>query len=102
MVRTDPEFGLASWQTIGSTRAFIRRSAVGIVMCLGPMNYPLNETYAALIPALLMGNVAIMKIPTVGGLSHLLTSKYRSSERSFAGSGSDPLAREKTTTLSRT
>jgi glyceraldehyde-3-phosphate dehydrogenase (NADP+) len=40
------------------------------------MNYPLNETYAALIPALLMGNVAIMKIPTVGGLSHLLTSKW--------------------------
>jgi hypothetical protein len=24
----------------------------------------------------LMGNVAIMKIPTVGGLSHLLTSKF--------------------------
>ncbi len=43
-------------------------------MCLGPMNYPFNETYVTLIPALLMGNVVIMKIPMVGGLSHLLTS----------------------------
>ncbi len=30
------------------------------------MNYPLNETYATLIPALLMGNVVLMKVPTVG------------------------------------
>ncbi|KAL3923904.1 MAG: hypothetical protein SGILL_001370 [Bacillariaceae sp.] len=66
------EFG-GSWQQIGSTMAFVRRAAVGIVLCLGPMNYPLNETYATLIPALLMGNVVVMKIPTVGGLVHLLT-----------------------------
>ena len=58
------------------TKAYVRRAAIGIVMCLGPMNYPLNETYATLIPALLMRNVAIMKIPTVGGLAHLLTSKW--------------------------
>ena len=78
----DPDYGGADagvgdgWQTIGSTRALVRRAAIGIIMCLGPMNYPLNETYATLIPALLMGNVAIMKIPTVGGLVHLLTSTY--------------------------
>lgn len=63
------------WESVGSTQAFIKRAAIGIIMCLGPMNYPLNETYATLIPALLMGNVCIMKVPTVGGLSHLLTSK---------------------------
>ncbi len=74
VLRTDSEYS-AGWQTIGSTKAFVRRAAIGIIMCLGPMNYPLNETYATLIPALLMGNVAIMKIPTVGGLAHLLTSK---------------------------
>ena len=68
----DDEFS-GSWQHIGSTMAFVRRAAVGIVLCLGPMNYPLNETYATLIPALLMGNVVVMKIPTVGGLVHLLT-----------------------------
>jgi len=72
VIRTDEEFA-SSWTTVGSTKAFVRRAAIGIIMCLGPMNYPLNETYATLIPALLMGNVAIMKIPTVGGLSHLLT-----------------------------
>lgn len=72
VIRKDPEYS-AGWQTIGSTKAFVRRAAVGIIMCLGPMNYPLNETYATLIPALLMGNVAVMKIPTVGGLAHLLT-----------------------------
>ena len=37
-------------------QAFVRRAAIGIILCLGPMNYPLNETYATLIPALLMGN----------------------------------------------
>jgi glyceraldehyde-3-phosphate dehydrogenase (NADP+) len=68
----DDEFG-GSWQHVGSTMAFVRRAAVGIVLCLGPMNYPLNETYATLIPALLMGNVVLMKIPTIGGLVHLLT-----------------------------
>jgi len=65
----DDEFG-GSWKSIGSTMAFVRRAAVGIVLCLGPMNYPLNETYATLIPALLMGNVVLMKIPTVGKISN--------------------------------
>ena len=73
IIKTDPEFLATNWQKIGSVNVFTRRAAVGIIMCLGPMNYPLNETYATLIPALLMGNVAIMKIPTVGGLAHLLT-----------------------------
>jgi glyceraldehyde-3-phosphate dehydrogenase (NADP+) len=68
----DDEFG-GSWQHIGSTMAFVRRAAIGIVLCLGPMNYPLNETYATVLPALLMGNVVLMKIPTVGGIVHLLT-----------------------------
>jgi acyl-CoA reductase-like NAD-dependent aldehyde dehydrogenase len=56
-----------------STHAFVRRNAIGIILCLGPYNYPLNEAYATLIPALLMGNVVIFKIPSIGGLSHLLT-----------------------------
>ena len=63
------------FRSIGSTRAFLRRAAIGIIMCLGPYNYPLNETYATLIPALLMGNIVIMKVPTIGGLAHLITSK---------------------------
>jgi acyl-CoA reductase-like NAD-dependent aldehyde dehydrogenase len=33
----------------------IRRTPLGVVLCMGPYNYPLNETFATLIPALLMG-----------------------------------------------
>jgi glyceraldehyde-3-phosphate dehydrogenase (NADP+) len=54
------------------------------MICLGPYNYPLNETYATLIPSLLMGNVVIMKIPTIGGLCHLLTSKCDKSNPQLA------------------
>lgn len=41
--------------------AHIRRGPLGIVLCLGPYNYPLNETFALLIPALIMGNTVIFK-----------------------------------------
>ncbi|HMK48866.1 MAG TPA: NADP-dependent glyceraldehyde-3-phosphate dehydrogenase, partial [Thermodesulfovibrionales bacterium] len=48
----------------------IRRSPLGVVLCMGPFNYPLNETFATLIPALLMGNTAIFKPPKLGVLLH--------------------------------
>src|SRR5690606_30198567 len=41
--------------------AHIRRGPLGVVLCLGPYNYPLNETFALLIPAIMMGNTAIFK-----------------------------------------
>lgn len=41
--------------------AMIRRGPIGIVLCLGPYNYPLNETFTLLIPALIMGNSVIFK-----------------------------------------
>jgi len=34
--------------------AQIRRSSLGVALCMGPYNYPLNETFATLIPALIM------------------------------------------------
>ena len=34
--------------------AQIRRSPLGVVLCMGPFNYPLNETFTTLIPALIM------------------------------------------------
>ena len=74
-IHQDPEFN-SDWETIGATRAFVRRTAIGIIMCLGPYNYPLNETWAMAFAALLAGNVLVLKIPTVGGLCHLLTSKF--------------------------
>jgi len=46
----------------------IRRSPLGVVLCMGPFNYPLNETFATLIPALIMGNTVLMKTPKIGKL----------------------------------
>ncbi|MEY4484139.1 MAG: hypothetical protein RL693_1591 [Verrucomicrobiota bacterium] len=48
----------------------IRRSPLGVVLCMGPFNYPLNETYTLLIPALIMGNVILFKPPRQGILLH--------------------------------
>jgi glyceraldehyde-3-phosphate dehydrogenase (NADP+) len=39
----------------------IRRAPLGVVLCMGPFNYPLNETFTTLIPALIMGNTTILK-----------------------------------------
>jgi glyceraldehyde-3-phosphate dehydrogenase (NADP+) len=48
----------------------IRRAPMGVVLCMGPFNYPLNETFATLIPALIMGNAVIFKPPKHGVLLH--------------------------------
>jgi len=58
---------------IGGVSARVRYAPVGVMLNLGPFNYPFNETYATLIPALIMGNCAVMKVPTTGGLAHFLT-----------------------------
>jgi glyceraldehyde-3-phosphate dehydrogenase (NADP+) len=49
------------------------RSPIGVMLNLGPFNYPFNETYTTLIPAIIMGNTAVMKIPNVGALAHMET-----------------------------
>lgn len=49
----------------------VRRSPLGVVLCMGPFNYPLNETYTTLVPALVMGNTVVSKLPKYGGLCHL-------------------------------
>ncbi|SFW80647.1 NADP-dependent glyceraldehyde-3-phosphate dehydrogenase [Chitinophaga sancti] len=48
----------------------IRRSPLGVVLCMGPFNYPLNETFTTLIPALIMGNTMLFKPPKHGTLLH--------------------------------
>ncbi len=50
--------------------AQIRRSPLGVVLCMGPFNYPLNETFTTLIPALIMGNTILFKPPKHGSLLH--------------------------------
>jgi glyceraldehyde-3-phosphate dehydrogenase (NADP+) len=46
----------------------IRRAPLGVVLCMGPFNYPLNETFTTLIPALIMGNTLLFKPPKLGVL----------------------------------
>ncbi len=46
----------------------IRRGPLGVVLCMGPFNYPLNETFTTLIPALIMGNTVVFKPPRLGVL----------------------------------
>jgi glyceraldehyde-3-phosphate dehydrogenase (NADP+) len=51
----------AKFTKAGGIYAHIRRGPLGVVLCLGPYNYPLNETFALLVPALIMGNTTIFK-----------------------------------------
>jgi len=48
--------------------AQIRRAPLGPVLCMGPFNYPLNETFTTLLPALIMGNTVVAKLPRYGAL----------------------------------
>ena len=48
--------------------AQIRRGPLGVVLCLGPYNYPLNETFCLLIPALIMGNTTVFKPAKYGAI----------------------------------
>jgi glyceraldehyde-3-phosphate dehydrogenase (NADP+) len=50
--------------------AQVRRSPLGVCLSMGPFNYPLNETYTTLIPALIMGNTLVVKTPKFGALLH--------------------------------
>ena len=61
--------------------AHIRRSPLGVVLCLGPYNYPLNETFCLLIPALIMGNTTIFKPAKLGVL--LITPLLQAFQESF-------------------
>lgn len=48
--------------------AQIRRVPLGVSLCMGPYNYPLNETFTTLIPALIMGNTVVFKPAKYGVL----------------------------------
>jgi glyceraldehyde-3-phosphate dehydrogenase (NADP+) len=60
----------AKFDKQGDVYAHIRRGPLGVVLCLGPYNYPLNETFCLLIPAIIMGNTAIFK-PAKHGVLHI-------------------------------
>ncbi|KGO88564.1 aldehyde dehydrogenase [Flavobacterium rivuli WB 3.3-2 = DSM 21788] len=58
------------FQQAEGTLAQIRRSPLGVVLSMGPFNYPLNEIFTTLIPALIMGNTILFKLPKHGVLAH--------------------------------
>ena len=58
----------AKFEKNGGVYAHIRRGPLGVVLCLGPYNYPLNEAFCLLIPALIMGNTTIFKPAKFGVL----------------------------------
>lgn len=58
----------------------IRLAPLGVVLSMGPFNYPLNETYTTLIPSILMGNTILFKTPKHGSLLHYpLLEAFRTS-----------------------
>ncbi|MCX6927778.1 MAG: NADP-dependent glyceraldehyde-3-phosphate dehydrogenase [Verrucomicrobia bacterium] len=54
----------------GGVIAQVRRAPLGVCLSMGPFNYPLNEIYTTLIPALIMGNTVLVKTPKFGRLLH--------------------------------
>jgi glyceraldehyde-3-phosphate dehydrogenase (NADP+) len=48
--------------------AQIRRAPLVPGLCMGPFNYPRNETFTTLVPALVMGNTVVAKLPRYGAL----------------------------------
>ena len=58
------------FQQAEGTIAQVRRAPLGVVLSMGPFNYPLNEIFTTLIPALIMGNTILFKLPKHGVLAH--------------------------------
>lgn len=73
--QSDEKEAFGKWTTVAGVRGRMRRGPVGVTMMLAPFNYPLNEMYAMMIPALLMGNVIVLKLPAIGGLAHVQTAE---------------------------
>ena len=71
----------AKFQKHSGVYAHVRRGPIGVVLCLGPYNYPLNETFALLIPALIMGNTTVFKPAKLGVL--LLSPLLEAFQNSF-------------------
>lgn len=47
------------------------RVPLGVVLCIGPFNYPFNLTGSKIAPALIAGNSIVMKPPTQGAITPL-------------------------------
>jgi len=64
----DLERASSGFAAEGGVVGQIRRAPLGVTLCMGPFNYPLNETFTTLIPSLIMGNCAVFKPAKMGAL----------------------------------
>jgi acyl-CoA reductase-like NAD-dependent aldehyde dehydrogenase len=64
----DLDNGDSRFHVVEGTIGQVRRTPLGVVLCMGPYNYPLNETFCTLVPALIMGNTVVLKPPQYGAL----------------------------------
>jgi aldehyde dehydrogenase (NAD+) len=64
----DLDNGHSRFTEVAGTIGQVRWTPIGVVLCMGPYNYPLNETFCTLVPALLMGNTVVVKPPQYGSL----------------------------------
>lgn len=62
------DHGYSKFENEEGIIAQIRRVPLGVALCMGPYNYPLNETFTTLIPALVMGNTVVFKPAKYGVL----------------------------------
>lgn len=58
----------SDFETEEGVIAQTRRVPLGVALCMGPYNYPLNETFTTLIPVLIMGNTVVFKPAKYGVL----------------------------------
>ena len=58
----------SKWVYQKGIMGLIRRAPLGVVLCMGPFNYPFYETFTTLMTALIMGNTVIFKPPKHGVL----------------------------------
>jgi len=47
------------------------RVPLGVILCIGPFNYPFNLTGSKIAPALMAGNTVVMKPPSQGAITPL-------------------------------
>jgi glyceraldehyde-3-phosphate dehydrogenase (NADP+) len=59
---------MSRFEIVDGITAQIRRAPYGVTLCMGPFNYPLNETFTTLIPAIIMGNTVVFKPAKYGVL----------------------------------
>jgi len=53
----------------------VYREPYGVILCIGPFNYPLNLSASKIAPALITGNSAVFKPPLQGSISCLFMTE---------------------------